>query len=91
MQRHKWGNTESNQGILLSCQNVSDEYLWDFLEPQEYIEEMVGKDRFEHWIHTGGGFTLEDDPDPVPRFHKISVWAHHHREKDITWLALNIR
>lgn len=91
MQKYTWGNTLTNKAVLIRCENLSDEYLWEFLQPEEYLRDLIGSDQFDHWLHTGGGFTLEDEPDPVPRYHRISVWAHHHRERDITWLALNMR
>ena len=91
MQIHKWGNTNTNRAILLSVQNIPDEYLWEFINHQDYVENVLGKSTFDSWLSMGGGIVLSDEPDPLPRFHKVSVEAFHTEERWLTWLALHIR
>lgn len=90
-QSHHWGVIEHGIRICVYEQRIADEYLWEFLHPEEVLENMFGQTTINEFIHRGGGFELTDRPDPLPRFHDIHVWAYHPDPKMLTWISLQMR
>jgi len=87
-QHHHWGVIEHGIRICVLEQRVADEYLWEFLQPIEVLENMFGISAINLFLLRGGGFELTDKPDPLPRFHDITVWAYHPDPKMLTWISL---
>lgn len=87
-QHHHWGVIEHGLRTEVFREDISDEYLWEFLQPEELIENLFGLERVNAWLVSGGGFLLTDEPNPLPRFHKITVWAYHTDPRQLTWIQL---
>jgi len=90
-QHHHWGVIEHGLRSLVYEQMVADEYLWEFLHPEEVLENMFGMTVINKFIANGGGFELIDDPKPLPRFHNIQVWVYHPDPRQRTWITLQMR
>ena len=87
-QHHHWGVIEHGIRACVYHTRIADEYLWEFLHPEEVLENMFGMTVINDFIHKGGGFELVDSPDPIPRFHDITVWAYHCDPRMLTWISL---
>jgi hypothetical protein len=87
-QHHHWGVIEHGIRACVYQARIADEYLWEFLQPEEVLENMFGLTTMNEFLHRGGGFELTDRPDPVPRFHDIHVWAYHPDPRMLTWISL---
>jgi hypothetical protein len=69
-------------------QKVSDETLWQGIEPQWYVDQVIPRLHQSQFTHRGGCIVLEDIPDPVPQFHYIKITAWHVKEQYLTWLEM---
>jgi hypothetical protein len=87
-QHHHWGVIEHGVRTQVFQDNISDEYLWEFLQPEELLENLFGIATVNQWLSKGGGFELVDEPNPLPRFHKITVWAYHPDPRQLTLIQL---
>jgi hypothetical protein len=90
-QHHHWGTIDHGIRRLLWQTRIADEFLWEFMQPEEILENMFGLDKVNEWLDKGGGFLVTDRPDPLPRFHDIVVWAYHPDPKMLTWISLQMR
>lgn len=90
-QHHHWGIIDHGCRMLMWHQRLSDEFLWEFTQPEDVLEEMFGLDVVNYWLKHQGGFLLTDKPDPVPKFHDIEVWAYHSSPKMLSWISLKLR
>jgi hypothetical protein len=90
-QNHDFGEIDLDHGALVHHQHISDEYLWEFLQPEEYLENIFGLAAINRFLARGGGFRITDMPNPIPRFHDITVWAYHRDERELTWIMLQKR
>lgn len=66
----------------------SDEYFWEHAAAEALLKELIGPEVVDKFIQSGGGFWIQDRPNPLPRFHKISITAHHDQESWLTWIQL---
>lgn len=87
-QYHHWGVIEHGIKTQIWHQYVSDEYLWEFMTPEEILENTFGLEVIHNFIALGGGFELMDKPDPLPRFHDLTLWAYHPDPRRLTWISL---
>ena len=90
-QCHKWGHTNHASRQLVFQQHLADEYLWEFMTPEDLLESLYSLETQHNWIVQGGGFLLTDEPKPVARFHLITVWAYHPDAKMLTWISLQTK
>lgn len=89
-QHHHWGIIDHGIRQQLWQQLVTDEYLWEFMQPEEVLENMFGIEVVNDFLNNGGGFLLTDEPQPVPRFHLLTVWAYHLDSRQLTWISLKM-
>lgn len=89
-QHHHWGAIEHGISAVVYSAEISDEYLWEFLQPEEFLENLFGMDTVNDFIAQGGGFEITDEPNPLPRFHKITVRAFHPDPRQLTWISLKL-
>lgn len=89
-QHHHWGIIDHGIRCQLWQQQIADEYLWEFTQPEEVLERMFGLAVINKFLAQGGGFLLTDEPQPVPRFHQITVWAYHPDPRQLTWISLKM-
>jgi hypothetical protein len=90
-QHHHWGIIEHGLYVEIWNQQIADEFLWEFMEPYEVIENTFGSSVVKDFLASGGGFEVIDIPDPVPRFHDITLRAYHTDPKRLTWICLQTR
>jgi hypothetical protein len=89
-QHHHWGVIEHGIKQLVYSAEVADEFLWEFVRPEEVLENMFGLDVVNDWLAKGGGFELVDTAYPLPRFHKVTVWAYHADPRQLTLISLKL-
>jgi hypothetical protein len=87
-QHHHWGVIEHGIRACVFEQQIANEYLWEFLQPEEVLENMFGITTINLFLFKGGGFELVDQPDPYTQFHQITVWAYHPDPRMLTWISL---
>ena len=87
-QHHHWGVIEHGCRQCVFEDTISDEYLWEFLTPTEFLENLFELEVIHNFIAQGGGFLITDVPKPLPRFHEITVWAYHPDARHLTWISL---
>lgn len=90
-QHHHWGVIEHGIRREMWHQRVADEYLWDFTSPEDVLAATFGLDAVNQFLARGGGFELVDRPDPLPRFHDITLWAYHPDPRQLFWISLQMR
>lgn len=90
-QNFDFGYINLDSGALVWHQHISDEYLWEFMQPEELLENLFGMDAVNDFLARGGGFRVTDVPDPLPRFHNLTVWAYHPDQRQLTWIMLKKR
>jgi hypothetical protein len=86
-QYHEWGTNRLNESMIHS-DTFSDEYFWEFATIEEVMLAVIPIDHMNAFLASGGALVLKDTPNPVPRFHKLQVWAYHPKESMITWISL---
>lgn len=89
-QHHHWGITDHGICRQLWQQIIADEFLWEFLEPDDILQNMFGPEVITDFLSKGGGFLLTDEPRPVPRFHLLTVWAYHWDPRQLTLISLKM-
>lgn len=86
-----WGIIEHGIKIEIWNEYLSDEYLWQFVSPEDVLARTFGLEAVNDFLARGGGFELIDKPKPVPRFHDVTLWAYHPDPKMLTWISLQKR
>ena len=88
-QHHSWGQPmiRQHQQCLIDWE-FSDEYFWEHTSAEDFVRHVIGEDCINQFIANGGGINLTDTPNPLPRFHKIVITAHHDDSKWLTWIQL---
>lgn len=70
---------------------LSDEYLWEFIEPQEFLERVIDPWYLYQFTHRGGCVHLDDTPiDGHCRFHNIEIIAWHPKSQYLDWLEWSV-
>lgn len=87
-QHHHWGVIEHGLAIEIWQAYLSEEYFWEFTTPEEILHNTFSQEDITDFLARGGGFLLTDKPDPLPRFHYITLWAYHTDPKYLTWISL---
>jgi hypothetical protein len=90
-QHHHWGTVDHGLRQQVYQQHLADEYLWEFMTPEDLLESLYSLETQHNWIVQGGGFLLTDEPKPIARFHLITVWAYHPDPKRLTWISLQTK
>jgi hypothetical protein len=88
-QHHHWGIIEHGIRQQIFHTEFSDEYLYEFMSVEELLLRVIDENTVNKFLENKGGFLLTDEPNPLPKFHKITVWAYHADPKWLTWIALN--
>jgi hypothetical protein len=74
--KHQVGNTLHSKRILIYDVKFSDEYFWEFMTPEQILENMFGLTGLNNLLARDIGFEITDTPNPLPRFHHIEVYAY---------------
>ena len=74
--KHQIGNTRHSKRILIYEAKFSDEYFWEFMTPEQILENMYGLTGLNNLLARDIGFEITDTPDPLPRFHHIQIHAY---------------
>lgn len=85
------GHIDLDNSVLVWSSHITDEFFWEFLQPEELLENMFGLTVINLFLAKGGGLQIIDIPNPVPRFHDIRVWAYHAEPKMLTWIILQLK
>ena len=85
---HRYGRCEGVEPELVWQHQYSDEYLWEYINPKEVMDNIIPKNILENFVKRGGGLRLTDTPNPVVRFHNIKLWAYHSDKNEIFMLKL---
>jgi len=74
--KHQVGNIHHSKRKLIYEAKFSDEYFWEFMTPEQILENMFGLSGLNNLLALDIGFEITDTPNPVPRFHHIEVHAY---------------
>lgn len=85
---HNWGDIWHDQRQVIHHNKFSDEYFWEFATVEDVLFTVIDQEQVNKFLHNGGGFLLRDEPNPVPRFHELTLWAYHRDPKWLTWVNL---
>lgn len=86
--KHQIGNTNHSKRILVYEAKFSDEYFWEFMTPEQILENMFGLKVLNDLLARDIGFEITDTPDPLPRFHYIQVHAYIAQDRLATLIEL---
>jgi hypothetical protein len=86
--KYQVGNTNHSRKILIDESKFSDEYFWEFMTPEQILENMFGLKVLNDFLAKDIGFEITDTPDPLPRFHHIQVHAYIAQDKLATLIEL---
>ncbi len=87
-QHHHWGIIEHGIHAVIWNQQLADAFLWEFMDPHELLEDVLGLDNTKNFLARGGGFEIIDIPDPTSHFHDITIRAYHSDPRMLTWISL---
>jgi hypothetical protein len=83
-----WGCVDHDSRCSIDHSEFSDEYFWEFTKPEDVLATVINNCDLARFLSSGGGIEITDEPNPLPRFHKITVWAYHPNEKWLTWIKV---
>jgi hypothetical protein len=86
--QYQVGNVNHSKRILIYEAKFSDEYFWEFITPEQILENMYGLTGLNNLLARDIGFEITDTPDPLPRFHYIQIHAHIGQDSLATLLEL---
>jgi hypothetical protein len=89
-QYHQWGRVDHDHKKIIDTGEFSDKLFWEFTTAESVLFTVINQDRVNQLLRAGGGLVLTDEPNPLPRFHKITVWAYHPEDRWLTWAALAV-
>ena len=70
---------------------LSDEYLWEFIETREFVERVIDPWYLYQFTHRGGCVYLWDMPiNGHCRFHDIKIVAWHPKSQYLDWIQWHV-
>jgi hypothetical protein len=70
---------------------ITDEYLWEFLSPKDFLENLISPWYLYQFTHKGGCVYLNElEYDCNLYLHHITVTAWHPKSQYLDWLEWNI-
>ena len=89
--KYQIGNVNHSKRILIYEAKFSDEYFWEFMTPEQILENMYGLTGLNNLLARDIGFEITDTPNPVPRFHYIQIHAYVATDNLATLVALSLK